>query len=166
MEMYCTLRRVSQEKLDSYIQDNHLLLEDFFSNEFREVPQLDIDKSWAGIQYLLEKVSEQQDSGLNLAEIISGNSSIHKIGDSYEERVRYLVPKDVKVLNEELKTLKSEQLRTHFNSKAMLELAIYPGIWQDEHSFAYLSEYFTKLQSFYQHASWANEAVVIMINPS
>jgi hypothetical protein len=45
----------------------------------------------------------------------------------------------------------------------MIEQDVYPDIWEDQRSFEYLQEYFVKLQSFYQHASWANEAIVITI---
>jgi hypothetical protein len=69
----------------------------------------------------------------------------------------------VKSINNKIKILNVEDLKFRCNAGQMIEQDVYPDIWEDQRSFEYLQEYFVKLQSFYQHASWANEAIVITI---
>jgi len=67
-------------------------------------------------------------------------------------------------LNEKIKAIGIEDLKLRFNPQEMKDQSVYPDIWDEQNSFDYLEEYFVKLQSFFQHASWANEAIVIIIN--
>jgi len=164
MGMYCTLRRVTLDKLESYLQNSHLLEEDFYSNEVTEIPQLDIDKAWDGIIFLLAGNSFVNAENNALSRVILGAKPIDKNQNIGHGPARYLLPEQVKELNEKIKTINLDDLKNRFDAEKMNDLAVYPEIWKDENSFEYLQEYFIKLQSFYQHASWANEAIVIIID--
>ena len=163
MGMYCTLRRIPMGKLESYLENSNLLKEDFYSNEVSEIPQLDIDKSWDGIIFLLTGKSHNNVGQNILASTILGTASFDESLNLGYGAPRYLLPEEVKSINNKIKILNVEDLKFRFNAGLMIEQDVYPDIWEDQRSFEYLQEYFVKIQSFYQHASWANEAIVITI---
>lgn len=164
MGMYCTLRRVIMEKLESYLEDSHKLEQDFFSNEVTQAPSLDIDKAWDGIIFLLTGSSFEDAVENKMSQVILGSASIDENQDLGYGPARYLLPEEVKSLNEKIKAIGIEDLKLRFNPQEMKDQSVYPDIWDEQNSFDYLEEYFVKLQSFFQHASWANEAIVIIIN--
>lgn len=163
MGMYCTFRRVSMEKIEAYLNNSQLLEDDFYSNELAEVPKLDIDKAWDGIHFLLtgNPISKHEHP---LSAVITGIHDIDENQDFGYGPARYIDSQAVKSLNEKIKFIDLEMLLLSFNPHKMAELNVYPEIWEDVHAFEYLREYFVKLQSFYQHAAWANEGIVIIIN--
>ena len=163
MGMYCIFHRISLEKLESYLENSDLLEEDFYSNEVSQIPQLDIDKAWNGILFLLTGGSLEDAENHILGKVILGSADIDKKKIIGYSSARYLLPEEVKSLNDKIKTLNTDDLKYRFDPLAMKKLEIYPNIWEDKNSFEYLQEYFMQLQSFYQHASWANEAIVISI---
>ncbi len=165
MGMYCTLRRVPLEKLESYLKDSQLLENDFYSNELTEIPLLDIDKSWDGIIFLLKSESKSNTEYRPLEQVILGSAAIDDKQDLGYGPAKYLLPAEVKDLNNQIKNITVNELKNRFDASKMIAEGIYPDIWEEENnSFEYLEEYFVKLQSFYQHASWANEAVIIIID--
>lgn len=166
MGMICTLRRISKAKLDEYLENSHLMEEEFFSNEVTEIPLLDIDKSWDGIIFLLTGATFNEASENERALIIIGEKPMSTRPDSQDYHARYNSPEKVLHFAEILKSIDPNDLKSKFNPKRMNELDVYPNIWEQEDKnelFTYLEEYFLKIQNFYQQAAWSKEAIVIEI---
>lgn len=164
MSIYCTLRRVSMDKIASYQADSALMEADFYSENFSYVQELDIDKSWDGLAYLLTGKSGTQVDDYSIGTAIIGQTVIDKNQDLGYGPARFNNSIEVKSLNEKLKIIDEDFLSVRFDPKRMNELAIYPEIWDDVHAFDYLKEYFFEVQSFYQHASWSNEGIISILS--
>ena len=164
MGMTCTLRRISVENLERYLHNSYTMEIDFYSNELIEIPQLDIDKSWDGIIFLLTGNSSRNLGTNILGKVLLGSGTIDENQIIGYGPARYLLPEEVKTLNNKIKILNPDDLKFRYDPAKMILEDVYPAIWQEENAFDYIKEYFIELQSFYQHASWANEAIVIIIS--
>jgi hypothetical protein len=69
----------------------------------------------------------------------------------------------VRELNNLIKDIVPEQLRERFDAGRMLELGIYPKVWQHEAAADYLIEYFETMQEVFAAAAAADQAIVTLI---
>jgi len=164
MSMIGNLLRVKKSELDEYLQDSSLLEERIYQDDAEEPNLIDIDKAWEGIIFLL--------TGSNLAEAEDPLVAILFSGQLLDEEqdlgygpAHYLTPEQVVELNDELAKFSVEDLKEKFNTEKMMELGVYPEIWDEgDQAFDYLSEYFLILQQFYSTAAANNEAVITYLS--
>jgi hypothetical protein len=86
-----------------------------------------------------------------------------------EGLARALSPDQVKRFAAFLASLTPEQLRGRFDAKRMMELEIYPEIWDrpvrgGENPLEWLIDYFTGLQSFVQRVADDGDAIVVHLS--
>jgi hypothetical protein len=112
-------------------------------------PELDLEKSWHGIHYLLTGTAWGTEAGAGAA--ILGGEEIG-VDDGYGP-ARILRPELVRTIAMALDGLDLVALRARFDPAAMSSAGIYPDLWADNEFDTYLAPNFTKLRQFYQTAA-------------
>lgn len=129
-----------------------------------ECDDTDLDKAWHGIHYLLTGSDDGGDHPLNL--LLCGGEIIGGIDVGYGE-ARVVPSKEVQAFANALDQLDREILADRFDPKKMLEMNIYPEIWNDDTpengSMTYCLEYFEELKRFIGEAAENGLGVVVTI---
>lgn len=124
--------------------------------------QLDVDKAWNGIHYLLTGTSNEGEGPLALA--IKGGQ---EIGDDMGYGpARFLLPEEVQAVAQALERLTLEQLKKGFKPDAMTTGGVYPeNIWTEEGEEAldYLLEHYQALVDFYRDASARGDGALLWL---
>ncbi|MFV0331834.1 MAG: YfbM family protein [Dysgonomonas sp.] len=168
MSMISNFLRVSQEELDSFLENSALLEDRFYNEGDDEDPcMLDIDKAWDGIIYLLTGKSIQgidmsDQSGLHTV-ILSGQL-IDPEQDMGYGPAHYLTPDQVQELSATISKETRESMLSRFKPADMHD--VYPTIWEEEgeEAFDYVFANFQELQKFYAQAAKENQAVISILN--
>ncbi len=165
MGMIANLFRVNNETLQNYLADSSLLEERIYDEAIEDDTDfLDLDKSWDGIIFLL--------TGQSILGIEDEIQTVFFSGQLIDEEqdlgygpAHYLIPKEVKQINEQIKTISAEELRIKYNPKQMEELEIYPEVWDDdEETINYLLDNFELVQHFYAEAAEKDMAIISFLN--
>lgn len=164
MSMIGNLLRITNAELETYLEDSSLLEDRIYNEDSEEDSALiDIDKSWAGILFLL--------TGQNLETLSHPMGRVLFSGQSIDEDQdlgygpgQYLTPEQVKEVDTELSKITVMELTKKFDPKRMTELGIYPNCWEEEGMWDYLLVYFKEVQVTYSTAAKNNEAIITFIN--
>lgn len=165
MGMVLIGRRLSAEELAAVRADptaaDTLLYGDLDDDEAEmPEPELDLDKSWHGIHYLLTGTAWQ--IGESAGAAILGGDEIGQDGGYGPPRL--LDPHTVRAIATALDALDAETLRARFDPQAMAAADIYPAIWTNgTNEFDYLMSHFTDLRRFYRAAAANGQAVLLAI---
>jgi hypothetical protein len=138
------------------------LLYDDLDDEDAEMPEpeLDLDKSWHGIHYLLTGTAWEIGHGAGAA--ILGGEPIG--ADNGYGPARLLSTETVRTIAAELDALDVDTLRARFDPSAMAAADIYPDLWSGPDDFdSYLAPYFSQLQRFYQTAAANGQAILLAL---
>ncbi|PSK67919.1 hypothetical protein B0E53_00190 [Micromonospora sp. MH33] len=164
MGMVLIGRRVSAEELAALRADptavDALLYGDLNDDEAEmPEPELDLDKAWHGIHYLLTGTDWQIGEGAGAA--ILGGAEIGQDGGYGPPRL--LDQDTVRAVATALDALDVEVLRARFDPDAMSAAEIYPDIWTNgTDELDYLMSHYTELRRFY-HAAAANDQAVLLV---
>jgi hypothetical protein len=165
MSMIGNLLRVSGSELEAYLKDSSLLENRIYNNESEEADAnlIDIDKSWEGILFLL---TGQSLATLNhpLGKVLFSDQEIDNDQDLGYGPALYLTAEQVKEVDAELSKISDDELRARYNPTKMIELGIYPEIWEEEGILDYLFEYFKDVRNTYATAAKNDEAVITFVN--
>jgi hypothetical protein len=128
-----------------------------------EADEIDVDKAWHGIHFLLTGTAWEGAFPLNF--IVSGGKEVGDVDVGYGP-ARALTSEDVRRLDAALEPLTSEELERRFDPERMAKLQIYPEIWEDEDddSLEYLIEYYTDLRAFVHRAAERGHALLVYLN--
>lgn len=123
-------------------------------------PELDLDKSWHGIHYLLTGTAWRIGEGADAA--ILGGAEIGQDGGYGPARL--LDQSTVRAVATALDALDVEVLRARFDPEAMAAAEIYPAIWTNGvDELDYLMSHYTQLRRFYHAAAANGQAVLLAI---
>ncbi|MEV4481497.1 YfbM family protein [Micromonospora coxensis] len=123
-------------------------------------PELDLDKSWHGIHYLLTGTDWQIGEGAGAA--ILGGVEVGQDGGYGPPRL--LDPDTVRAVATALDALDVEVLRARYDPDAMTAAEIYPDIWTNgTDDLEYLMSHYTALRRFYRVAAANDRAVLLAI---
>ncbi|SCL12886.1 YfbM family protein [Micromonospora inyonensis] len=124
-------------------------------------PDLDLDKAWHAIHYLLAGAAWETTTGAGEA-ILGGDPIGSDVGYG---SARLLGPAQVRAVAAGLEPVTVGTLRSRYDSAALGAADIYPDIWDDdEEEFdTYLAPYVDELRSFYLAAAGAGEAVLLAV---
>ncbi|MBG0568873.1 YfbM family protein [Actinoplanes aureus] len=124
-------------------------------------PDLDLDKSWHGLHYLLTGTAWEVGPGAGAA--ILGGDEIGDDGGYGPARV--LSPEAVRSIDAGLAAIDPATLRERFDPAAMTTAEIYPAIWSGgEEAFdSFLAPRFQELREFYRTAAAEDAAVLLAI---
>src|SRR5262249_14637966 len=109
---------------------------------------VDLDKAWHGIHYLLTGTAWEGDPPLNF--LVKGG---REIGDDEIGLgpPRSLTSRETREIASALAALRDDELRARFAPGEMMQLEIYPEIWDrdpaEEDTLGYLMEYLGQLRS-------------------
>jgi hypothetical protein len=164
MGMIGCFSAIDAKELDA-IQDDPSLMEDFlYPDDDLGEPEhsIDVDKAWHGLHYLLSGSASEGEGPL--AQAILGGESIGE--DLGMGPARFLTPRQVGEIAEELGKLTIEDLRARYKPVEMTALQIYPElIWErdGEEGFDYLAENFEVMATFYRDAAARGDGVILSI---
>lgn len=158
-------RRLSADELRAVLDDpatvGTLLFGDLDDDAEMPDPELDLDRSWHGLHYLLTGTAWEIGDGAGAA-ILGGN----EIGeDGGYGPARLLGAETVRMVATALDALDVETLRARFDPDAMVAADIYPNAWAsgtDEFD-SYLAWNFAELRRFYRTAAANGQAVLLAI---
>lgn len=165
MGMVLIGRRLSADELAAVRADptavDALLYGDLDDDEAEmPEPELDLDKSWHGIHYLLTGTAWRIGEGADAA--ILGGAEIGQDGGYGPARL--LDQSTVRAVATALDALDVEVLRARFDPEAMAAAEIYPAIWTNGvDELDYLMSHYTQLRRFYHAAAANGQAVLLAI---
>ncbi|MEU7904355.1 YfbM family protein [Actinoplanes sp. NPDC049118] len=159
-------RRLSAEEFRLLLADpataDTLLYGDLDDDEAEmPEPELDLEKSWHGVHYLLTGTAWATDDGAGAA--ILGGDEVGEDGGYGPARI--LGPERVRAVAASLDALNVETLRARFDPDAMAVADIYPLGWADiaDDFDRCLAPYFIQLRDFYRSAASNGQAVLLAI---
>ncbi len=130
----------------------------------RPVEEIDLDKSWHGIHYLLTKTAWKGEPPLNF--LILGGEEVGDIDVGYGT-ARAFRSDQVCNIQAALQPINIETLRSRFDPDDMTELDIYPEIWDrdpaDDDVLGYCAENFDDLKNFISRTVNADLGMVVSL---
>ncbi|MCU7934548.1 MAG: YfbM family protein [Candidatus Thiodiazotropha sp. (ex Dulcina madagascariensis)] len=173
-------RLVAQDDPEIYLETVNKSKKGIFSKIFgkkntdsnQEIPNLefvegentedDLDKSWQGIHYCLNKTDYEADPPMDF--ITAGGITAGDIEVGYGP-ARLFDSNAVKEIEKRLSKVTSEHLRKNYNPTDMEKLDIYPNIWErdGEKGFEYIAEYYVTLKSFISNCSKHNLGMAVYL---
>ncbi|MFF5081861.1 YfbM family protein [Actinoplanes sp. NPDC000266] len=121
--------------------------------------QIDLDKSWHGLHYLLTGTTWDITEGAGSA--LLGGAVVGD--DNGYGPPRLLRPAEVRLVAEALTAVTTGALRARWDPSALSRAEIYPDAWDPTDFDTYLEPNFTTLRDFYLAAAAENQAVLIAI---
>jgi hypothetical protein len=169
MGMVCTFRRLPEvdlarlhaqpELIGAYL-GGHSKLEGFGPHV-----DLDVDKAWHGIHFLLTGTAWEGEAPLDF--VVTGGEPIGQQDVGYGP-ARGLSRAEVGALADALAPLSEDVLGARFDPEAMLATDIYPSIWDrdpaDDDTRGYLLHYYATLRRFVSDAARAGEALIMFLS--
>ena len=174
MSMIFSIRRVSQQDLLK-LQSSPDEIEDFLYPETEAVwdPQnpavqanpdeIDLDKSWHAIHYLLTKSAWGGEPPGNL--LLCGGKEIGDVDVGYGP-ARAVSPDEVKGFADFLAGTNTDDLKGRFEPSELSSAEVYPDIWEEEGSeaFEYIEHFFSVLRDFVAEAAQNGMGFVVWMS--
>ena len=166
MSMIGNYMRVSNDELEEFLADSSKLENRVYESEEPDPNLIDVDKAWDAIFYLLtgKTLATSQEAAPPLAWISFPPNEIDPEQDMGYGPACYTTQEQTKELSEALGKINTEQFASSYDGKRMMELGIYPEIWDGDDGLEYVTDYFADLKKFYKIAAANNQAVIIFIN--
>lgn len=132
-----------------------------------EGAEIDIDKAWHGIHFLLTGNSWEAKDGTSnlLGFLVSGGSQIGDVDVGYGP-ARLFTSNEVATLADALTPIGRADLSSRYIVADLIAAEIYPTIWSDpeDDALEYLLTYFELLKSFVLKAGENRKALLVYIN--
>lgn len=158
-----SLIRVSEKDLSVFLRKPDLLESQINNGSLYNTPNsFSLDKSWDGLRYMLNQITEDDSSVLSNA--IFSNQVIDEEQDFGYGPALYWTPTQVEEISKELELIPENALSKLIKGSEMVQEGIYPGGWEDAEVIAYLFEDYKKWKSFYRMASEQSQAIIAIMN--
>jgi len=164
MGMLATVRQLEEAQLRALLQNPDTVL-DFVQQRVAAAEELDLDKAWHGLHYLLTGDAWGDEEPLCF--LLNGGE---QIGTEEDHDVGYgpargIMPGQVKEFAQALAAISEPEFRKRYDSEEMAELVVYPNGWAEEPAemLDWLVGSFTALQRFVAAAADKNRALVIYL---
>ncbi|RHW39049.1 DUF1877 family protein [Neobacillus notoginsengisoli] len=164
MGMIASFFRISSDKLQQLILNPNEATDLVYESEEIGEIELDIDKSWHGIYFLLSGEADlDAPADAHIGRAILGGHELG--GDQGYGPLRYFKPNEVHEIYNELKRVAPEELANRFDVNELNRHEIYPmnKRWS-ENDKEYLIENYDFLLRYYEIAATNNEAMLLFIN--
>ena len=128
------------------------------------VSEMDVDKAWHGIHFLLCGDAWGGEHPLNF--VVSGGTPVGDVDVGYGPARAY-TSTEVAEIAQALEPITPDHLRAKYDSKALLDNQIYPEIWDEpvEECFdSYVLSYFQDLQAFILKARDQAKGLIVYVN--
>lgn len=159
MGMIGYLRRIPEQSLSSLI---HGGLDLYAYIQGDEGEELDLDKAWHGLQYLL--CGDAWSGEGPLFDALMGGKALNE--DEQEDIiVRYLTPDEVREVSSALESVSEPDLAKGFEPDDMNEAGVYPSAdWNEEGELDYVLGYYEPMRAHYRAAAAAGEGMLIYVS--
>jgi len=167
MGMIANFRRLPEADLLSLREDPELVSEYLSegqpTGDFGPFADLDVDKAWHAIHFLLTGSAWEGESPLNF--IASGGA---EIGDDVGYGpARCLDSREVASLAAALQDIPTHALLKRFDAQALSAADIYPDIWdrppEEDDTQGYVAGYYEMLRAFILDAAGKHQALLVSI---
>lgn len=162
--MSASFFRVSNSMLQTIMSNIDDIDEILYESEQLQKVELDIDKSWHGIYFLLTREASFETVNESLVgQAILGGEEIGE--DLGYGPLRFLDVSKVIEINRELSIIPMNELASRFDIEKLNKEEIYPsdGNWTLEDK-DYLLEHYLELVKFYNLAAKNEEAVLLLLS--
>jgi hypothetical protein len=126
--------------------------------------EIDLDKAWHGIHYLLTGTAWEGAEPLNF--IVCGGKEVGDVDVGYGP-ARVFSSREVEKIADALGALDRNALRERFDPKEMMSLEIYPEIWDrdpvEDDTLGYCIEYYDDLHRFLTDAAGNSMGIALYI---
>ena len=159
--------RVTGEELSDYLSDSSLLEERVYEDDNQDSKDhMDVDQWWHGLFFLLtgKAYATEGDAANPLIWTLTAPQQIDPDQDMGYGPATYTTIEQTKDVSDALNEISEDELTSRYNGELMMEMGIYPEVWDDMDSLEYLIETFNSLKDFYSSAAAENKAVIIFIN--
>ena len=161
MGTICCLGPVNEDQINELLAEPEGI-SDFLEELEEEEKVLDLDKDWHGIHFLLTGSGEEGEEPL--CYLIKGGEEI-----GYEDMdygpPRALRPNQIADWARAMSTISADELRKRFDARVMMELEIYPTIWdritEEDGYLGNLLENYEWLRSFAEQMKNENKGAII-----
>ncbi|PIE54228.1 MAG: hypothetical protein CSA35_06695 [Dethiosulfovibrio peptidovorans] len=122
----------------------------------------DLDKSWQGIHYCLNKTAYEADAPMDF--ITLGGETAGNINVGYGP-ARLFNSETVKEIHSHLSNISEAEVAANYDPKEMDKLNIYPNIWSrdGDEGLEYIIEYYSILKNFIANCVKSNLGMVVYI---
>ncbi|WP_172194971.1 YfbM family protein [Saccharibacillus qingshengii] len=159
MGMIGYLKRVTEQALSSLIHGGQDLYAYIHGEQGEE---LDLDKAWQGLHYLL--CGDPYGGEGPLFDAIMGGKPLNPEEES-EIIVRYLTPDEVRNVASALESVGPAELAKGFEPDDMNEAGVYPSPdWNEEGELDYLLGYYEPMREHYRAAAAAGEGMLLYVS--
>lgn len=129
--------------------------------ERTEGDEMDVDKAWHGLHYLLTGTADEGDAPA--CYLVHGGEEIRGVEVGFAT-ARVIRPAQVRDFADFLTPITRDALLQGYDARRMRELDIYPGIWDDEEGAReYLWDHFQHLRAFVAASAGRGDGLVIYI---
>lgn len=165
MGMILSIFRVSEQDLNSFIEDSELLEELVYADEPVEdtLERIDLDKSWDGILYLLNGEG-MAGAGEGISRLVLSGDLVDEAQDLGYGPAHYLRAAEAKHWFSKVASWSRKDLKKRFDAIDMNSKDLYPPIEWNEDEFDYLADNFEILQQFYKLAVAKKQAIISVIS--
>jgi hypothetical protein len=166
MGMVLTVRRLGDADL-SRLREQPALVTEYLGEDppdgFGPFADVDVDKAWHAIHYLLTGTAWEGEPPLNF--VVTGGT---EVGDDLGYGpARALTSAEVRLVAAALQPLTPEVFLRRFNPVALTAAEIYPEIWdrppEEDDTRGYVAEYYDRLRSFVIDVASEGEAMLISL---
>jgi hypothetical protein len=128
-----------------------------------EGDELDIDKAWHGIHYLLTGTAWTGEAPVNF--IVQGGREIGKVDVGYGP-ARALRSSEVREVAAALEALPPEELAARYDPEEMSRLEIYPDVWDRDPDLerGYLIDNYKELRTFVRRAAERGYGLLVYLS--
>jgi len=164
MSMNGMLRQIDEAQRLRLLKSPDEVL-DFVDDEVPASQELDLDKAWHGLHFML--AGEAWEGPEPLCYLLSGGE---QIGDEEDHDVGYgparcLTSQQVKAFSNALLAITEEVFAGRYDGKKITALELYPRGWEEEPAEmrAWLTQSFIDLRQFVKAAASRNQALLIWL---
>ncbi len=168
MSMIGNFRRLSEADLRRLLEEPDQIADYLYEDAqegFGPFVDLEIDRAWHGLHYLLTGTAWEGQAPLNF--IVQGGREIGETDVGYGP-ARGFTADEVRAIAQALARIDVQTLRARFNPQAMMTADIYPNSWDrpaaEDDTLGYLVEYYEQLRPFISEAAAAGEALLVYLN--
>lgn len=163
MSMIGNFRRLSEDELDSLVANPEGIADFLYAEgaDLDDEDQLDIDKTWHAIHYLLTGSTWGGEGPL--ANAVLGGLPLGEEDVGYGP-ARFIRSSQVAETSQALQAISSEQLWSRFDAKAMRKEQIYPDFEGGDEDREYVCTYFEDLKKFYATAAANGDAMILYLS--
>ncbi|QRN98331.1 YfbM family protein [Archangium violaceum] len=169
MSMIIIFRLARRERLSSLLASPEQVTDFLHDTDGEDADgpenRFDLDKAWHGLHFLLTGTDWGGKPPLNF--IAVGGETIGDVDVGYGP-ARAFTPEQLAEISRALDAVSSDALRQRFDPAKMMELDIYPSIWDrdpaDDDTLGYVLEYFEMLKSFLRKGAERGLGVVVYMS--